>query len=105
MSYLARSREREIGIRIALGASRSEVVRMILKQGLALTGGGMTIGLISAFALTGTLRTLVYGVSPADPVTFVVAPAALMAVALAAVFGPAWRASTSDPGLLLRSDG
>jgi putative ABC transport system permease protein len=92
----------EIGIRLALGAQRSTILRMVLAQGASLAVAGIAIGVIAAFFLTRLLASLVYGVTTMDPVTFAAAPAALTVVALVASLGPARRAARLDPMLTLR---
>jgi predicted permease len=101
---VAAERQREIGIRIAIGASTISVVTMFLKEGLVLTLVGLGIGLAVAAALTQMLSTLVYGVSTTDPFTFAVAPAVLICTAILACVEPAWRAARVDPLLTLRCE-
>jgi len=95
-------RAREIGIRMALGAQRHDVLRMVLRQGMSLAGAGIAFGLTGAFALTRLLRTLLFGVGPTDPLTFVVVPVLLAVVAWMACWLPARRASKADPMEALR---
>jgi putative ABC transport system permease protein len=104
MSYSVSRRTHEIGIRIALGADPSGVLRLIVRQGmtLALIGGG--IGIVGAYALTRMMTGLLFGVSPTDPATFVVVTAVLCAVALGASAIPARRATRIDALIALRSD-
>ncbi len=102
MSYSVRSRTREIGIRIALGAEQRSVLQLVTRQGLAITAAGLTIGIAMAFALSRFLATMLYGVSPTDKFTFLVVPSLLLAVAAVAVFIPARRASRVDPLVSLR---
>ncbi|MBV8820425.1 MAG: FtsX-like permease family protein [Acidobacteriaceae bacterium] len=103
MTWLAASRSREIGIRLAMGATRTAVIASIVRQGAVLALAGAGVGLAAALALGRTLAGLVYGVSTADPVTFVAAPAIVVSVALFAVAVPAIRASAVDPAQTLRS--
>jgi len=101
-SYSVTQRSREIGIRMALGASRSEVLSLIVTQGLKLVITGIAIGLGGAFALTRVMSSLLFGVSSTNPIIFAVASAALTGVALAASFIPARRATKVDPMVALR---
>jgi predicted permease len=104
ISYTVSQRAREIGIRMALGARSDQVSRAVLAQGGRVTAIGLVVGLIAAAALTRVMRTLLFGVSPTDPLTFVIVPALLMCIALAATYLPARRASRVDPARTLRSD-
>jgi len=102
MSYSVTQRTSEIGIRIALGASRPNVLGLVLKRGLILAGGGLVIGIIGSLALTRLLTTLLFGVSATDPATFVMVSILLMAVVLLATYIPARRAMRIDPLEALR---
>jgi predicted permease len=104
ISYVVAQRTREIGVRMALGAERSVVSRMVLKQALMLAGGGVAIGLLGALGLTRLMSSLLFGVSPLDPLTFASVAAALSAVALVASYLPARRASLVDPLVALRAE-
>ena len=104
MTYLVAQRTREIGIRMALGASARTVVGMVVGRGLALTLAAIAIGLAGAAALTRTLSTLLFGVGPLDPLTFVVAAAVLGGVALLAAWLPARRAARVDPVVALAEE-
>jgi putative ABC transport system permease protein len=102
ISYAVTQRTHEIGVRIALGARRADVLKMVMRQGLVLALAGIAVGLIGAFALTRLMRTLLFEVSATDPVTFVSIPLLLAAVALAACWIPARRAMKVDPIRVLR---
>lgn len=104
LSYLVARRTHEIGIRLAMGADRSTVVALVLRQGLTLAGSGIVVGLIAAFALTRVMQSLLYQVRPVDPVTFVAVPLVLIGVALLASGLPAFRATRVSPLIALRSE-
>ena len=104
MSYSVRRRTREIGIRVALGAGPGTVLRMVLGQGLALTGVGLAIGLGIALGLGRFIASLLYGTSGTDLLTFVTVPAVLLAAAVVAVVVPASRAARVDPMVALRCE-
>jgi predicted permease len=104
VAHLASQRIREIGVRMALGAPPGHIYRLVAGRGLGLTLIGVAIGLPLALVASRGLTFLLYGVSPADPATFVVVPLAFLAVALAAVSLPAWRALRIDPQRVLRHD-
>ena len=97
-------RTRELGVRIALGASRREVASLILSQGSRLAIIGITIGLVAAFALRGVVKQLLYGIQPSDPLTFTVVPLVLVLVALLASLIPALRATRVDPAVAMRAE-
>jgi putative ABC transport system permease protein len=97
-------RTREIGIRSALGASRGGLLRLVVRQGLALTGAGLAAGTLGALALSRFLDRLLFGVGARDPVTFAAVVLVLLAVALAACWAPAWRATRVSPLEALRAD-
>jgi ABC-type antimicrobial peptide transport system permease subunit len=103
MSYSVAQRTREIGIRIALGARRGDVLQMTVKQGLKLVGLGMILGLVAAFLLTRALASLLYGISATDPITFVAISLVLFLVAILASYIPALRATRVDPIAALRA--
>ena len=104
LAYSVTERRREIGIRMALGADRRGVLNMILGQGLALAGAGLVLGMIGAVGLTRLASTLLFGVSPADPLTFASVAGFILCVALAACIIPARRATRVDPLVALRQD-
>jgi len=102
LAYVVTLRTRELGIRMALGAATREVLSLVMGQGLKLTLLGIVAGIAGALLLTRLMASLIFGVSPSDPVTFVVAPATLIVVALLACYIPARRASKIDPMQALR---
>jgi ABC-type antimicrobial peptide transport system permease subunit len=102
MSYLVSQQTREIGIRMALGAERAQVLRMVIVHGLKLTFAGVVIGMGTALALTRFMSSLLSGISATDPLTFVAVAILLTLVALSACFVPASRAMRVDPMVALR---
>ncbi|HKQ98110.1 MAG TPA: ABC transporter permease [Candidatus Polarisedimenticolia bacterium] len=104
LTYAVGRRTREIGLRMALGAARGDVVALVLRQGMALAGAGTLIGILGALGLSRLLSGLLFGVSPADPVTFAGVAFVMVAVAFAACWIPARRAAAVDPMVALRSE-
>jgi predicted permease len=104
LSYMVAERRREIGIRVALGAVRSDVLAQIMKQGLQVTALGVAIGLAGALAVNRLIASLLFGVQPTDAVTIAVVIATITAVAVAASWLPAWRASRLDPNIVLKEE-
>jgi ABC-type antimicrobial peptide transport system permease subunit len=104
IAYIATQRTREIGIRVALGAQTRDVRRLFLSHGLLLTAAGITMGIGASLAVTRVLSSLLFGVSPMDPLTYGGVSAGLAAVALLATWLPARRASRIDPIAALRAD-
>lgn len=103
-SYLVTQRTRELGVRMALGAGRGNVLGLVMRQGMGLTVSGVAIGMIGALALTRLLQSQLYDVKPTDPVTFTLVALLLTGIALAATLAPALRAARVDPAIAMRQD-
>jgi ABC-type antimicrobial peptide transport system permease subunit len=104
ISYLVTQGTHDIGVRIALGAQRTNIVRLVVRQGLELAGAGIAIGVAGALLLSRVMASLLFGVSARDVLTFVSVPVLLAMVALAASYLPARRATTVDPMIALREE-
>ena len=104
LSYSVSQRVQEIGVRLALGAERRDVLRLIIGQGMRLAAAGVVGGLIGAAAVTPVIRTLLYNVTPTDPVSFATVSVFLTLVAILASYIPARRAMAVDPIVALRND-
>jgi putative ABC transport system permease protein len=102
LSYNVTRRRREIGVRAAMGASRRDLLRLVVGQGLGVTSAGLLLGLLGAAALTRLMQDLLFGVTPLDWVSFTAAPLVLLAVAVVACLVPASRAAAVDPAVALR---
>jgi putative ABC transport system permease protein len=104
LSYIVGRRTREIGVRIAVGAARTDVLRLVVGEGVLLAGIGLALGLAATLAATGLLRGLLYEVRPSDPPTLAFVSGVLLFVALAATYLPARRAAAVDPVAALRAE-
>jgi predicted permease len=104
VGYLVVQRTREVGIRMALGARRGDVLQLVLREGLSPVLGGVVAGAVLSVAGAGTMRTLVFGIAPLDPASFAIAAALLIFVALGAAWIPARRATAVDPLIALREE-
>jgi ABC-type antimicrobial peptide transport system permease subunit len=104
LAYMVARRTAEFGIRMALGAGRMSIVRAVLREGLVLVGIGLAIGLTAAVSLSRLLGSLLFGVEPHDVLTFALAAAVLVLVAMGASYGPARRATGIDPMIALRCE-
>jgi predicted permease len=104
MSYLVTQGTHDIGLRIALGASRGSILNMVVRQGMAMAGAGIAAGLLGALALTRVMASLLFGVSATDALTFSCVAVFLAVIALLASYVPAWRATRVDPLIALRDE-
>ncbi len=104
LSYMVTERRREIGVRMALGASRSSVIGLVMKQGLQATVIGVIVGVTGAFAANRMIASLLFGVQPTDAATMAAVIATISTVAAVACWLPGWRASRLDPNVVLRAD-
>jgi putative ABC transport system permease protein len=104
LSYVVSRRTREIGIRVAVGASRGQVLRLVLGSGLGLALGGIALGLAAAAGVSRLMTTLLHDVTPGDPATFTAVACSLILVALVASLVPAWRATRVDPVRALKAE-
>jgi ABC-type antimicrobial peptide transport system permease subunit len=104
IAYAVSQRTREIGIRVALGARRPELTRMFVRSGLLLACVGVPLGLVAAVGLTRLMSSLLFGISPIDPVTFLAVPIVLVGAVMIASYLPARRAASVDPVDALRAE-
>jgi putative ABC transport system permease protein len=104
LSFMVAERRREIGIRLAVGATRGGIIALVMKQGLVIASIGLATGLAGAVGLNRLLASVLFGVEPTDPSTFAAVTSTIAIVAALACALPAWRASRLDPNLVLRAD-
>jgi putative ABC transport system permease protein len=104
LAFNVGQRSREIGIRMALGAQQKDVLKLVLGEGMMMMGIGVIVGLGGALALSRLLRSLLFGVTATDPLTYLLVPLVLAGVALLACFLPARRAAKVDPMVALRNE-
>jgi len=104
MAYLVTQRAPEIGLRMALGADRGRIVRLVLARGVTLAGAGIAVGFLGALAATRLLQSMLFGITATDPLTYGAMAVVVAAIALLACAIPAWRAATVDPLAALRQD-
>jgi ABC-type antimicrobial peptide transport system permease subunit len=102
LGVVVQQRQREIGIRLALGAAMGEIRRMVVSQGIRPAAAGLVLGLATALGAAGVLRALLYGIEPRDPLTFVVSTLVIGVAALLACLVPAARAARVDPAAAIR---
>jgi ABC-type antimicrobial peptide transport system permease subunit len=104
LSYSVAQRRRELGVRAALGASRRQLVRLVLREGLAVTLAGVVLGVAAASAITRLMDRLLFATSPLDALAFTLGPVLLLGVGVAASALPALRAASADPSVVLRGE-
>jgi ABC-type antimicrobial peptide transport system permease subunit len=104
LSAIMTARLREVGLRVALGASRSDIVRLVLGRGLAMAGAGLAVGLAASMLGAQLLRSFLFGVTPADPTVIAGSAAVMMLAALTAAYLPARRAAAANPVDVLRAE-
>jgi putative ABC transport system permease protein len=104
LNYAVARRAREIGIRIALGATSGNVAGLVLRRGAMLVIPGLAAGIVVALATTRVMGSLLYGISTTDPMTFVLVPALMIVLAVAAGLAPTRRAASVDPAITLREE-
>jgi putative ABC transport system permease protein len=104
ISYSVEQRRTEIGIRVAVGAERGDIIGMVLRSGVTLALAGIVVGLAGTLALSSVLKSQLFGVTATDPLTFIGVALGLVAVATAACYIPAWRAANADPLVALRNE-
>jgi ABC-type antimicrobial peptide transport system permease subunit len=104
VAYTVAQRRREVGIRLALGAEPAAVRGMFLRQGVILSATGCGVGLAGAMALSSLMKSLLFGVTPLDPITYAVMPVVLLVTAVVACYVPARRAAAVDPAETLRAE-
>jgi len=104
IAYTVSQRTHELGLRMALGAREGDVMKLVVRRGMALAGAGVAIGLIASYAMTRLMKTLLFGVSATDPLTFTVIALSLGLIALLACWIPARRAAKVDPMIALRCE-
>jgi ABC-type antimicrobial peptide transport system permease subunit len=102
LAYMVGQRSHEIGLRMALGAGRADILKLILQKGIILAGSGVIAGVILSASTASMMASLLYGVRPRDPAVFLIVPLLLLAVAVLASYIPAWRATKVDPMAALR---
>jgi len=102
LAYMVGQRSREIGIRMALGARREDILTMFFRKGVALAGVGVSVGLVFSASSASVMASLLYGVRPHDPAVFLIVPLLLLGVAALASYLPARRATKVDPVIALR---
>jgi putative ABC transport system permease protein len=104
LAYMVAGRSREVGIRLALGATRGRVLGQVMGEGLGLAGTGVVVGLLAALGLTRLLTALLFEVQPTDPITLAIVIPSIVLIAAGACWLPAWRASRLDPNVVLRAE-